>query len=324
MNFGNYKINRIHDHLFEIEQQGDMLKPARIYASEIMMQNLLKEAEPLKQVINVAHLPGIEKYSLAMPDIHWGYGFPIGGVAATDWNSGVISPGGVGYDINCGVRLASTGLNKNDVGNLLNKLIQELFKTIPTGVGSSNAIRKLNKSELKSLVRTGLPWIIEQGYGSQNDIELTEEYGKLDWADPELVSERALERGASQLGTLGSGNHFLEVDVVDHVYDPEKAEIYGLYADQIVILIHTGSRGFGYQICDDYLKVMGNAAQKYKIKFPDRQLVSAPIKSVEGQNYLSAMAAAANFAWSNRQVIMFLAMKTLKRVLGISDSELNF
>ena len=324
MNFGNYKINRIHDHLFEIEQQGDMLKPARIYASEIMMQNLLREAEPLKQVINVAHLPGIEKYSLAMPDIHWGYGFPIGGVAATDWNSGVISPGGVGYDINCGVRLASTGLNKNDVGNLLNKLIQELFKTIPTGVGSSNAIRKLNKSELKSLVRTGLPWIIEQGYGSQNDIELTEEYGKLDWADPELVSERALERGASQLGTLGSGNHFLEVDVVDHVYDPEKAEIYGLYADQIVILIHTGSRGFGYQICDDYLKVMGNAAQKYKIKLPDRQLVSAPIKSVEGQNYLSAMAAAANFAWSNRQVIMFLAMKTLKRVLGISDSELNF
>ena len=324
LQFLDHSVLQIHDNLFEIQQSGQMQSPARVYASEEMFNSLMKEAEPLKQVINVAHLPGIQKYSLAMPDIHWGYGFPIGGVAATDWNNGVISPGGVGYDINCGVRLASTGLHQTAIQNKLAKLVQELFKAIPTGVGSSHAIRKLNKNELKSALKQGVSWFINQGYGEQDDIENTEEKGYLSWSDPSIVSERALERGQDQMGTLGSGNHFLEIDVVDKIYDQESAITMGMFEKQILIQIHTGSRGFGYQVCDDYLKVMGKAAQKYKINLPDRQLASAPIQSPEGQNYLAAMASAANFAWSNRQVIMHLANRVMRRVLNISDAELDF
>ena len=324
LHFLDHSVHQIHENLFEIQQSGQMHSPARIYASEDMFNDLLKEAEPLKQVINVAHLPGIKKYSLAMPDIHWGYGFPIGGVAATDWYDGVISPGGVGYDINCGVRLASTGLHQSDIQNKLVKLIQELFKAIPTGVGSSHAIRKLNKNELVAALKQGVSWFINQGYGKPEDIEYTEEKGYMSWADPSIVSERALERGQDQMGTLGSGNHFLEIDVVDKIYDPIAAQVMGISEKQILILIHTGSRGFGYQVCDDSLRIMNNAAQKYKIRLPDRQLASAPIQSSEGQNYLATMAAAANFAWSNRQVIMNLANRVIKRVMNISDSELDF
>ncbi|MEJ2543651.1 MAG: RtcB family protein [Calditrichaceae bacterium] len=324
LRFLDHSVYQIHENLFEIQQTRQMQSPARIYASEAMFNDLLNEAEPLKQVINVAHLPGIQKYSLAMPDIHWGYGFPIGGVAATDWNDGVISPGGVGYDINCGVRLASTGLQQSDIQNKLAKLTQELFKAIPTGVGSSHAIRKLNKNELKSALKQGVSWFINQGYGKSEDIEHTEEKGFLSWADPSIISERALERGQNQMGTLGSGNHFLEIDVVDKIYDPVAAEVMDIFEKQILLLIHTGSRGFGYQVCDDSLRVMSKAAQKYKISLPDRQLASAPIQSTEGQNYLAAMAAAANFAWSNRQVIMHLANRVMKRVLSISESELDF
>ncbi|HID40274.1 MAG TPA: RtcB family protein, partial [Calditrichaeota bacterium] len=302
MKFRGHRIEQVHEHLFEIPQSGSMLKPGRIYANTQMMQQLIEEGEPLQQVINVAHLPGIEKYSLAMPDIHWGYGFPIGGVAATDWDTGFISPGGVGYDINCGVRLASTSIQNTDVKPRLNKLIEELFRTIPTGVGSSNAIQKLNKSEMNRLLREGAHWVIEQGFGCAEDLPFIEETGRLEWAQPELASARAIERGQTQLGTLGSGNHFLEIDEVDHVYDKQVAEVFGLFKGQIVVLIHTGSRGLGYQVCDDYLKVMGKAAQKYHIALPDRQLASAPISSQEGQDYISAMAAAANFAWGNRQV----------------------
>ena len=322
--FLDHPIKQIHENLFEIQQTGRMQSPARIYASESMFKSLLDEAEPLKQVVNVAHLPGIQKYSLAMPDIHWGYGFPIGGVAATDWNDGVISPGGVGYDINCGVRLASTGLTQNDIQNRLTRLVQELFKAIPTGVGSSNAIRKLNVNELKSALKQGVSWFINQGFGEQEDVINTEENGCLNWADPGFVSERALQRGQQQMGTLGSGNHFLEVDVVDKIYNKESAGIMGIFDKQILILIHTGSRGFGYQICDDYLKIMGKTVHNYNIYLPDRQLASAPIQSPEGQNYLAAMGAAANYAWSNRQVIMHLAGRVIKRVLNVSDNELNF
>jgi tRNA-splicing ligase RtcB len=324
MQFKEHAIKQVHENLFEIPQTGAMHKPGRIYASMEMMKSLIDEGEPLQQVINVAHLPGIEKYSLAMPDIHWGYGFPIGGVAATDWQEGVISPGGVGYDINCGVRLASTALTRGDIDNRLNKLIQDLFRTIPTGLGSSNAIKKLTKQELKKLLQTGVSWIIKQGYGNDRDIEYTEENGCLSWADPSIISERALERGLAQMGTLGSGNHFLEVDVVDKIYDPKAAAAMGLFKDQIVVLIHSGSRGFGYQVCDDYLKIMGKAAQKYNIHLPDRQLASAPIQSNEGKNYLAAMACAANFAWSNRQVIMSLAKRVFMRVFNISDLDLKF
>ena len=324
MKFKDYTIEQVNEYLYEIPQSGAMLKPGRIYANKQMMEQLVEESEPLQQVINVAHLPGIEKYSLAMPDIHWGYGFPIGGVAATDWDTGVISPGGVGYDINCGVRLASTALQADDIKTRLNKLIQELFRTIPTGVGSSNAIKKLNKKDMNYLLRDGAHWIIEQGFGSGEDLSCIEETGRLDWAQPDMVSARALERGQTQVGTLGSGNHFLEVDEIDRVYDERVAEALGLFKGQIVVLIHTGSRGLGYQVCDDYLKVMGKAAQKYHIALPDRQLASAPINSPEGQNYLGAMAAAANFAWSNRQVIMTLAKKAMLRVLGLTQSELDF
>ncbi|MBN2426319.1 MAG: RtcB family protein [Calditrichaceae bacterium] len=324
MNFRNHKITRINENLFEIERQGQMRVNGRVYVTESMMNQLIKEAEPLQQIINVAHLPGIKKYSLAMPDIHWGYGFPIGGVAATDWNEGVISPGGVGYDINCGIRLASTNLSFNEIKEKIPELVKQLFRKIPTGIGGSDAIKKLSDTDLKNVMTKGAPWIIARGFGEQQDIPAIEESGNLEGADPEAISSRAKERGRTQLGTLGSGNHFLEIGRVDKLFDEETAGALGIFNDQITIMIHTGSRGFGYQICEDYLKVMGQAARKYKINLPDRQLVSAPIQSEEGRRYISAMAGAANFAWSNRQVITSLAKEVFLRVIGISEQQLNF
>ena len=324
MQYKNTSIEKIHDHLFEIPAFGKMSVPGRIYASESMMQTIIAEDESIQQVINVAQLPGIQKYSLGMPDIHWGYGFPIGGVAATDLETGVISPGGVGYDINCGVRLARTALTKEDIKSHIVKLISNLFRNIPTGVGSEGAIRKLNIKEMQRLLKNGAKWAIEQGFGDQDDLEYTEENGLLTWADPASVSPRAIERGRNQVGTLGSGNHFLEIDVIDKIFLPREAEIMGLFMNQVVVLIHTGSRGCGYQICDDFLKLLGLAAQKYGFNLPDRQLACAPIKSKEGQDYLSAMAAGANFAWSNRQVIMSLARDTFQQTLSISPNDLRF
>jgi tRNA-splicing ligase RtcB len=322
--FRNHLINKIHDNLFEIPASGDMRVPGRIYANEDMMNSIIDEDESIQQVINVAHLPGIQKYSLGMPDIHWGYGFPIGGVAATDLNEGVISPGGVGYDINCGVRLAITDLTIKDIKPHLNKLIINLFNRVPTGVGSSGAIRKLTDKDMRRLLSNGMSWSIENGYGDSEDLDHTEENGVLKHADPSLVSQRAIERGRPQLGTLGSGNHFLEVDIIDTIYLPDEASTLGLFKDQVVIQIHTGSRGCGYQICDDFLKILSRASQKYNISIPDRQLACAPIKSEEGQDYLAAMAAGANFAWNNRQVIMSLARQTLIETLSISPADLNF
>jgi tRNA-splicing ligase RtcB len=324
MHYKNINIEKIHDHLFEIPVSGNMRVPGRIYASEKMMETIIAEDESIQQVINVAHLPGIQKYSLGMPDIHWGYGFPIGGVAATDYDEGVISPGGVGYDINCGVRLARTSLTRNEVQPQLTKLITALFRNIPTGVGSEGAIRTLNQKEMNSLLLKGAQWAVEQGYGEKEDLIYTEENGRLNWAEPGYVSKRAIERGSPQVGTLGSGNHFLEVDVVDHIFMPDEAEILGLFLNQIVIQIHTGSRGCGYQICDDFLKLLGQASQRYGISLPDRQLACAPVKSQEGQEYLGAMAAAANFAWANRQVIMSLAKDTIMQILSISPAQLEF
>ncbi len=324
MNRTQLPIRQISPFLFEIERFADMRVPGRIYADRAMMDALLEEEAPLLQVVNVAHLPGIQKYALAMPDIHWGYGFPIGGVAATDWDTGVISPGGVGYDINCGMRLATTALQWSEVEKRLEKLIQELFKAIPTGVGASHAIKKLKRQELKQVAEKGVSYMIEQGFGEPSHLQVIEEQGRMPFADFSTVSQRAVERGLDQLGTLGSGNHFLEVDVVDHIYFPQAARAMGLFEKQIVVLIHTGSRGFGYQICDDYLKVMNKAMEKYQIRLPDRQLAAAPVQSPEGQNYLAAMACAANFAWSNRQVIMHLAYHVFKRVFAISDSDLQF
>jgi tRNA-splicing ligase RtcB len=322
--FKNHRIEKIKDNLFEIPAIDNMRVPGRIYATESMMKTIVEEDESVQQVINVAHLPGIQKYSLGMPDIHWGYGFPIGGVAATDFTDGVISPGGVGYDINCGVRLAKTDLTVDDVKPKIQELITNLFKKIPTGVGSSGAIRKRGDIDMKRLLRQGMSWAVENGYGDSADIDNTEENGVLKQAEPGAVSQRAIERGKPQLGTLGSGNHFLEVDVVDTIYMPYEADVMGLLKNQIVIQIHTGSRGCGYQICDDYLRTLAQTSQKYNFMLPDRQLACAPVRSEEGQNYFSAMAAGANFAWNNRQVIMSLAEQTILETFFISPADLNF
>jgi tRNA-splicing ligase RtcB len=317
-------LEKISDNIWEVPAHGGMLVPGRIYTSEAMLPSIIHEDESIKQVINVAHLPGIQKYSLGMPDIHWGYGFPIGGVAATSVDDGVISPGGVGYDINCGVRLAATNLTIKDIRPRLNKLITNLFNHIPTGVGSEGAIKKVNEKEMQHVLRKGAHWAVEQGFGDASDLDYTEENGKMIAAVPEIVSHRAIERGRNQIGTLGSGNHFLEIDVVDSIYLPQEAETLGLFKGQIVLFIHTGSRGLGYQVCDDFLKILNKAASKYQISLPDRQLACAPVKSQEGQDYFGAMAASANFAWANRQVIMTLAKKSLMRTFSISVEELKF
>ncbi|GBD86293.1 RNA-splicing ligase RtcB [bacterium BMS3Abin03] len=324
MKVSGIELIKIRDNVWEIPASGKMRVPGRIYISQKMIERNFQNDEALKQVVNVAHLPGIEKYSLAMPDIHWGYGFPIGGVAATGLQEGVISPGGVGYDINCGVRLAVTNLEYESVKNKIEPLVARLFDNVPTGIGSSGAIKKLSKKDLKKVLESGSVWAAEHGMATQADIELTEESGTLKNADPDLVSERAYERGADQAGTLGSGNHFLEVDVVEEIYDAEVAGVFGLFEGQIVVLIHTGSRGLGYQVCDDYLKVLMKASDKYGFTLPDRQLACAPIQSTEGRDYLAAMQAAANFAWNNRQVIMHLAKKSFSETFGMSESELGF
>jgi tRNA-splicing ligase RtcB len=274
--------------------------------------------------MNVAHLPGIVGYSLAMPDIHWGYGFPIGGVAAMSVEDGVISPGGVGYDINCGVRLVKTGLVFDEVKDKLARIVDTLFSLIPSGVGSEGAIPKLSKPDEKRLLRDGARWAVAEGYGRQDDLSYMEEGGRLATADADLVSDRALERGLKQVGTLGSGNHFLEIGRVEEIYLQQTADALGLFPDQLVVLIHTGSRGLGYQTCEDSLKVMNQAMPKYGIALPDRQLACTPIQSPEGQDYLAAMAAAANYAWANRQVIMSQAEKAFMKALAIGPKELGF
>jgi len=259
-----------------------------------------------------------------MPDIHYGYGFPIGGVAATDsLKDGVISPGGVGFDINCGIRLAVTNLSYEDVKERLEELVDLLYHSIPSGVGSSGAIRKLSTRELRELMVKGAEWALEQGFGVLEDLEHIEENGRMDGADPDAVSKRAIERGLDQAGTLGSGNHFLEIGVVEEVYNPAVADALGLWKGQVVVWVHSGSRGFGHQVCDDYLQVMQKAVQKYGIDLPDRQLACAPVNSKEGQDYLGAMRCAANYAFANRQVIMDLVRRAWQKAWGLSPSDLG-
>jgi len=316
------QLIKIHDYLWEIPRHGAMLVPGRVYLSAPMLEELLEDPA-LVQVANVACLPGIVGYSLAMPDIHWGYGFPIGGVAAIDAHTGVISPGGVGYDINCGVRLARTNLRYEEVAPKVDRLADALFNTIPAGVGSEGAIPSLTGGELRQVVRQGAQWALNHGYATQEDLDHTEEGGCLPMAQPEKVSDFAYQRGRKQLGTLGSGNHFLEVSRVDHIYEPRVAQALGLELGQVTLLIHSGSRGLGHQTCDDYLKIIGSAMARYEIVLPDRQLASVPISSPEGQDYLGAMAAAANFAWCNRQVMMHLATNAFMYALGIGPRELG-
>lgn len=282
-----------------------------------------KEDKALEQVANVAFLPGIVKYSLAMPDIHWGYGFCIGGVAATDIEKGgVISPGGVGFDINCGVRLMRTNLTYKDIKTKIPSLVEALYRNIPVGVGSSGKI-KLNSQQEKEVMLRGAEWAVELGWGVESDLECCEERGSWKGALPEEVSPRAYERGRNQLGTLGSGNHFVEIQEVEEIYKPKEAETLGIFPGQITLMIHSGSRGFGYQICDDFIKIMLEAAKKYHIYLPDRQLACAPVESKEAQRYIGAMKAAANYAWCNRQILMHLARESFSQVFGAAWSSLG-
>ena len=314
------EVNRIDDYRWEVARTGDMRVPGLVFAGPDLLA-AGDAGEPLKQVANVATLPGIVRASLAMPDMHWGYGFPIGGVAAFDWDSGVVSPGGVGYDINCGVRLARTDLLQNDVQKHLEALANTLYQHIPSGVGSTGPLKLSNKEE-KRVLTTGSRWAVENGFGEAADLDHTEDGGCLDGADPSAVSDRALQRGKQQLGTLGSGNHFMEVGVVDAVFDETTAAAFGLRLGQVTLMLHTGSRGFGYQVCDDFLSFMNKTANATGIALPDRQLVCAPLGSGIARQYMAAMACAANFAWANRQVLLDRAREVFMRVLGIGPRAL--
>jgi tRNA-splicing ligase RtcB len=290
----------------------DMRVDGLIFADETLIEQIKKDQGP-EQVVNVATLPGIQKASLAMPDIHWGYGFCIGGVAATDpEEGGVISPGGVGYDINCGVRLLRTNLEWSEVKDRIRDLVHQLFRDIPTGVGQRGPF-VFNKGELKQLMEQGVPYLAERDYATAGDIDHIEAGGCIGGADPDRVSDRAYARGTDQCGTLGSGNHFLEVDVVDRIEDEAAAQAFGLREGQLTVLIHSGSRGLGYQVCDDFLDSFRNAPQKYGYTLPDKQLACAPVRSPEGQAYLGAMRAAANYAFCNRQLLTYQARMVFER-----------
>ncbi|MFP4158125.1 MAG: RtcB family protein [Desulfobacterales bacterium] len=314
------ELTKIDDYRWEIKKSGAMNVGARIYSSSALIEAVKKD-ETFRQLVNVAQLPGIVGRAMAMPDIHWGYGFPIGGVAAFDIESGVISPGGVGYDINCGVRLAATGLEESEVRPKLEHLADALQRDVPSGLGSTGPI-KLSDARLKKMLAKGSPWAIEQGYGEPGDADRTEDGGCMQQADPAAVSSRALDRGRKQLGTLGSGNHFMEIGVVDAVYDPATADAFGIRPGQVTLLIHTGSRGLGHQICDDFLAAMTKKVHQAGIKLPDRQLACMPVNSPEGRAYYGAMACAANFAWANRQILMNVAADSFMSTLGISPRDL--
>ena len=312
-------LEKIDDYRWRIPKsyKGGMRVDGIIYADEKLLKDIRND-KAAEQVANVAFLPGIINASLAMPDIHWGYGFPIGGVAATDIEAGgVISPAGVGYDINCGVRLLKTNFQFDDIKDKIKDLVYALFNDIPSGVGSKGDIRVGPKEEREILVK-GSGWALEKGYATADDIECTEENGSIQGADPEAVSDRAYERGKAQSGTLGSGNHFLEVQVVDQLYDRDICDELGFDLGQITVMIHSGSRGLGFQVCDDYVKSMVHCLQKYNINVPDRQLGCAPVNSPEGKAYLGAMKCAANYAWANRQCLMHLTRKVFEKIFSMS------
>ena len=314
---------RIDENRWEIPKTAEMNVPGRIYANT-RLASLLQKDHSIRQVRNVAMLPGIVGYSIAMPDIHEGYGFPIGGVAAMDYENGVISPGGVGYDINCGVRLIRTALFYDEIKDRLKSILDRLNNIIPTGVGSSGAIRRLTSKDLDKIMLQGAEWSVENGYGNPEDLEYMEERGSMPGANPEAVSPKAKNRGIEQMGTLGSGNHFIELGRVDDIFDREAASSLGLARDQIIVMIHSGSRGFGHQICDDYVADMKRNRNLNDFYLPDIQLISTYINSPLGRRYYAAMVSAANYAWSNRQVMMALVEKGLRETLSISRAELDY
>lgn len=310
-------LQRISQYLWEIPRDPakGMLVPARIFASEDMLPDLMKDRS-LDQLVNVTTLPGILMAAIVMPDVHEGYGFPIGGVAATEYPHGAISPGGIGYDINCGVRLLTTPFRWEEVQEKIGMLGQALFETIPSGTGKGGAI-KLSTKAIDEVLRLGAAWAVKNGYGNLEDLEKIESNGKLEIADPRSVSLQAKKRGHDQLGTIGAGNHFVEVDRVMDIFDEKMAEGFQLFKDQIVVLIHTGSRGLGHQIATDYIKIMIEAMEREGFKSPDRELSYMPFDSREGQEYYKAMAAAANFAWCNREVITWEVREAWKKVFGV-------
>ncbi|MBS3141178.1 RtcB family protein [Candidatus Woesearchaeota archaeon] len=309
------EIKQIDENIFEISQdyKKGMLVPGRIYASKKLLSEMDKGV--IEQVTNVACLPGIQKYSLCMPDGHYGYGFPIGGVAAFDpEQNGIISPGGVGFDINCGIRSISTNLTLKELKPNIKEFTNLLFKKVPSGVGSKGFVR-LTKDQFTEVMETGSKWCEKNGYATKEDLERTESSGTIPWADHSKVSDKAFQRGFSQMGTLGSGNHFLELQYVSEIYNKESANIFGIHEkEQVALMVHCGSRGFGHQIGTDYLKIFDKAMQKYNIKVPDRELGCAPLNSDEGQDYYKAMACAANMAFANRQVILHRIRECFKEI----------
>jgi tRNA-splicing ligase RtcB len=309
------ELRKINDFVWEMPKQGEMKVPALIYASAKLLESVKRDLT-LEQARNVACLPGIQRMSYVMPDAHQGYGFPIGGVAAFDLDSGIISPGGVGYDINCGVRLLRTDFMEKDISSKRKELLTEIFKEVPAGVGKGG-ITRLSRSALKDILSKGAEWAVEQGYGTKDDLLMTEENGRMKAAEPEFVSERALERGIPQLGTLGAGNHFLEIQKVAHIYDKDIAQVFGIQAEgQVMIMIHCGSRGLGHQVASDYIESMEN---KFGIKgLPDRELINAPVRSPLGQQYYKSMAAAVNYAFANRQMIAHWVRDVFAKIMGSS------
>ncbi|MCI4626801.1 MAG: RtcB family protein [Candidatus Magnetoovum sp. WYHC-5] len=317
------KLKRLDDSRIEVPVSylDTMKSSGIIYVSAALEENL--EADAITQIANVASLPGIVGGVLAMPDVHTGYGFPIGGVAAFDLQDGVISPGGVGYDINCGVRLLGTGLMRHEMAGVMKELVGKIYTEVPSGVGSKGRI-KLTVDDEKRVLRKGALWAVEEGFGEAADLERIESRGYLEGAEPMVVSKKAYERGKGQQGTLGSGNHFIEVQYVEKVYDEERASVFGLFKDQVTVMIHTGSRGFGHQVCTDFLSIIEKAYKKYGLNITDRELACVPFKSEEGQDYFAAMKAAANYAWANRQCIMHWVKNAFAQVFKVPVSSLDF
>ena len=315
------KIEKVDDNRWRIpsDYMKGMRTDAIIFTDESMLGQVLSDNSP-QQAANVACLPGIVGSSMTMPDIHFGYGFPIGGVAAVDANEGSISQGGIGFDINCGVRLIKTDLTVDDVGDKLKVLVDELYRNVPSGLGSKG-LTKVGDREITEILQNGSEWAVENGYGWEKDLDVTEESGRMGSADPSFVSDKARKRGLSQLGSLGSGNHFLEVDVVNDVFDSDVAKVFGLKEGQITVTVHCGSRGCGHQIATDYLQMMERFVKETKIDLPDRQLACAPLNSRLGEEYYAAMSCGANYAWANRQMITHWIRESFEKVM--SDSAEN-
>lgn len=315
------KLEKIRENVWELPKTAKrgMRVPARLFLSKKLLADL--EDGAIEQIANVAFLPGIYKHSIALPDMHFGYGFPIGGVAALDFEKGGLSPGGIGFDINCGVRLLRTNLNADDVKPKMQELLESVFRNVPSGVGSKGKMR-LNTNQLKGPLEDGAKWAVEKGYGTERDLDYLEEHGCLAGADASKVSEKALKRGSPQLGTLGAGNHFLEIQRVEKIFLPDVANDFGIeHEGQVTFMIHTGSRGFGHQVCTDYLQILERAFRDRIRELPDRELVYAPAGTRECDDYFAAMACAANFAWTNRHMIMHWVRESIQKTLGLSEDD---